>query len=128
MPNGRVLFVDDNEVIQMLAAAMMDQWHVNYKIASTGHEAVEKWARLKPDLILMDCQLPGIDGFEATRQIRQREQQENSENRTPIIAITSNNDKTTHKLCKKAGMNGFLAKPFQENQLFAVIEKWTNPA
>jgi len=124
MPNGRVLLVEDNEVIQMLASAMMDQWHVNYKIAHDGKDAIEKWIRLKPDLVLMDCQLPVIDGYEATRQIREKEKQTPSEKPTPIIAITANDDETTQKLCEEAGMNDLLSKPFQETELRAVIEKW----
>lgn len=124
MPNGRVLLVEDNEVIQMLATAMMDQWHVNYKIASDGKEAVEKWARLKPDLILMDCQLPILDGFEATRQIRQKELEMQVNKATPIIAVTANDDQATQQRCEEAGMNGLLHKPFQESELRAVIEKW----
>lgn len=125
MPNGRVLLVEDNEVLQMLTSAMMEQWHVNYKIANDGKEAVEKWARLKPDLILMDCQLPLCDGYEATRRIRAKEKAEKWAS-TPIIAVTASDDEATHKLCREAGMNGILCKPIVETQLRAVIEKWTN--
>jgi CheY-like chemotaxis protein len=122
MLSGRILLVDDNQVNQMVASAMLEQWNLKYKCANDGKEAVAKWQRLKPDLILMDIQMPICDGYKASKRIRTLE---NQQSRIPIIAMTANdcNDDFKAKYLL-AGMDDYLAKPFDQNELFKKLSQW----
>jgi len=118
---GRVLLVDDNQVNLMVACAMLDHWHVHYKCASDGKEAIDKWQRLKPDLILMDLQMPVCDGYSATKQIRDLE---SDETRTPIIALSATKENAVIDKCLTAGMDDFICKPFTSEELYEKLTKW----
>ena len=116
-----ILLVDDNEVNQMIASAMLEQWQLSFKCASDGKEAVDKWQRLKPDLILMDVQMPICDGYKATKRIRELEQ---GKKRTPIIALTANSYGDEQEKYLEMGMDDYLKKPFKQEELYSKLEKW----
>lgn len=122
-PRRRVLLVEDNAVNQAVARSMLDQLHCEVLTANNGREALELLALHDVELVLMDCQMPEMDGLTATRVIRQREAQASS-TRTPIIALTANALSGDRERCLEAGMDDYLAKPFGIAQLRAAIDKW----
>ncbi len=93
----------------------------NIEEAHDGAEALEKCSYLLPDIIFMDIQLPGMNGYEATQKIRKKYAQEN----ILIIALTAGNVKGERKKCLDAGMDDFIAKPFVEKDLVNLMEKWS---
>jgi PAS domain S-box-containing protein len=121
-PGGRaVLVVDDNQVNQMVAAEMLRRSGYDVEIASDGREAVLATERRRFDAVLMDCQMPVMDGFEATQEIRRREA---DGPRVPIIALTSSSMKGDRDTAMAAGMDGFLAKPVTADALLGTVERW----
>lgn len=125
MLKGKVLLVEDNEVNQLVAGAMLEHWQVEHAIAANGKEAVEKWREYKPDLILMDCQMPIMDGYEATRTIRA---QEKKPQHIPIIALTANAMQGDREKCFSAGMDDYLTKPFKEDDMHNMLGMWLSKA
>lgn len=121
MLQGRVLLVDDNEVNQLIAGAMLDHWNISYKCATNGEEAVDKWHRLKPDLILMDIYMPVCDGYKATQRIRELEM---GTKRTTIIALSASNEQTERAKCLDAGMDDFINKPIEQDNFYSKLQKW----
>ncbi|MGD9600340.1 MAG: response regulator [Gammaproteobacteria bacterium] len=117
----RVLLVEDNQVNQLVALAMLEETGCIVDTAADGAEALACWARGSYDLVLMDCQMPVLDGFEATRRLRTREEDEARE-RTRIVALTANAFAEDRARCLEAGMDDFLAKPFTREQLVAVLQ------
>ncbi|WP_374962454.1 response regulator [Spongiibacter tropicus] len=114
----RVLVVEDNPVNQMLIIRSLEQWQVNHLAASNGREAVELLEKQAVDLIIMDLQMPEMDGFEATQVIRHKLRQI-----TPIIALTANTDSDTQQRCIEAGMDAFLSKPVSLSRLQEKIKE-----
>ena len=121
MVSGEILLVDDNEVNRMIAGAMLEKRQLSYSEATDGQDAITQWLQGQFKLILMDCHMPNIDGLDATRQIRERE---GKGQHIPIIAITASTSTEYQKKCSAAGMDDYLAKPFQETELQAVLDKW----
>ena len=121
----RVLLVEDNRVNQKVAMRMLEKFGFRIDLAANGKEAVEMSGLLDYDLILMDCQMPEMDGYEATGRIRDRE--ESGETVVPIIALTANAMKHDEALCLKAGMNDYLSKPINAKALQEKIRKWLKP-
>jgi signal transduction histidine kinase/CheY-like chemotaxis protein/HPt (histidine-containing phosphotransfer) domain-containing protein len=119
---GQVLLVEDNPVNQAVAAAMLVKLGVSYVVANNGQEAVELVGARRFDLVLMDCQMPVMDGFAATAAIRQLAQR--GPQRLPILALTANAVAGDEQKCLDAGMDGFLAKPFSLRQLQAHLDSW----
>ena len=115
-----VLVVEDNPVNLALANAMLDHLGCEVTTASDGAEALAKFAAARFDLILMDCHMPVLDGYDATRAIRLREQSD-SLPRTRIIALTADVLTTHLEQCQAAGMDGYLSKPFTLEQLHAIV-------
>jgi CheY-like chemotaxis protein len=113
-----VLLVEDNLVNQRLALRMLEKLGCRTELAGDGHEAVRQWAAGRHDVILMDCQMPGMDGLEATREIRRRE---GAGRRTPIVALTANAMAGDRELCLAAGMDDFVSKPFRIDTLREVL-------
>ena len=97
------------------------------QLANNGIEAVALFGRGRFDLILMDCQMPEMDGFAATTEIRAREVASGAA-RTPIVALTANAMQGDRERCLAAGMDDYLAKPFSKLQLGAIIERWAAPS
>jgi signal transduction histidine kinase/DNA-binding response OmpR family regulator len=112
----RILLAEDNPVNQKLAAAMLDNLRCNVELAVNGVEALNIFKRGEIDLILMDCMMPEMDGYTATREIRLLEQSAGNR-RLPILALTANAMEGDRKKCLDAGMDDYLAKPFLINTL-----------
>lgn len=119
----KILVVDDNRMNRMVASVMLQNYGVQLSEASDGNKALEKLKQYIPDIILMDVQMPGIDGLEATRIIRS-----DISKSVPIIALTAFAIKGDNDKCLKAGMNDYLSKPFEEFDLIDIICKWLNTA
>ena len=120
--SGRVLLVEDNEVNREIAGAILDTLGCQVDCAHDGAQAVAAARAGIYDLILMDCQMPIMDGFAATRQIRSEEQQ-TERARCPIIALTANALAGDREQCLAAGMTDYLAKPINRAQLAAALER-----
>jgi len=118
--NGRILLVEDNIVNQKVALSMLRKLGLYIETADDGKEAVEYWSQGKYDLILMDCQMPKLDGYAATKLIREQEQEEH----IPIIALTANAMDGAEEKCLTAGMNDYLTKPFKQEDLASILHKW----
>lgn len=116
---AKVLLAEDNPTTRKLIGLVMDGMGVSLIQAANGVEAVEKAAKEKFDLILMDCHMPLMDGLEATRRIRERG------DLTPIIALTANAQRQDEQRCLDAGMSGYLSKPFKQKDLQDVVRQWT---
>jgi PAS domain S-box-containing protein len=123
---GKVLFVDDNEVNQQLGQVMLKKLGLEFDTAKNGKEALQKNNNNQYDLILMDCQMPIMDGYEATRQIRQLEKSTVGQ-RIPIVALTANAMSGDKEKCLAAGMDDYLSKPYTIKDLSAVIAQWIKP-
>lgn len=118
-----VLVVEDNAVNQEVALGMLAKIGFNADVADNGQEGLDILAQQHFDLILMDCQMPVLDGYEATKAIREREI-ENSQSRIPIIALTANAMIGDADKCLAAGMDDYLSKPFEEHVLEEKIAFW----
>ena len=116
----RILLAEDNPVNQMVAIKLLAKDGHHVKVATTGLEAVQAWEHESFDLILMDEQMPSMDGVEAVKQIRRREL-ENGAKRTAIVALTASAMKGDRERFLAAGMDGYLAKPFTSEELYAAI-------
>jgi PAS domain S-box-containing protein len=119
--NFRVLIADDNVVNQKVARMMLVRSGVDVEVVDNGVAAVEAWKRGGFDLILMDCQMPKLDGYAATRSIRALEQ---AGKRTPIVALTANAIKGDETKCLEAGMDDYLTKPITLGALAACLARW----
>ena len=120
-PGARaVLLVEDNPVNLEVGVAMLEQLGCDITVAHDGAEAVVHWRAGRYDLVLMDCQMPVMDGFDATREMRR---QESGRGHTPIVALTANVLREDREACFAAGMDGFLAKPYTLAQLREVIDR-----
>ena len=120
---ARILVVEDNEVNQMVTKAMLDRLNCEVIVAENGLEAVNVYIDQKPDLILMDCNMPVMDGFEATRQIRVLEQQ-NQTKHIPIVALTAHALEHIKQECLTAGMDDHLSKPFNFQQIDQLLQQY----
>jgi CheY-like chemotaxis protein len=105
----RVLLVEDNPVNRMVAETMLAQFGIEVHAAENGLEALELYDQWPYDMILMDLQMPVMDGLEATQLIRKQEQR--SGKHTPIIALTANAMEEDRERCLHSGMDGYLSKP-----------------
>ncbi|MBF0142138.1 MAG: response regulator [Magnetococcales bacterium] len=123
MTGKKVLLVEDNEINQEVALGLLNQVGLEVELAATGVEAVEKILATPFDAVLMDVQMPVMDGCEATRRLRQEE----SLRRLPIIAMTANAMLGDREVCLAAGMNDYLSKPIDPRALYATLAKWMPP-
>ncbi len=121
-PNVRVLVAEDNPVNQEVARGMLDSLGCQTTLAANGGQAVEIWASGSFDLILMDCHMPVVDGFTATRWIRDRERLAGGGRHIRIVALTANVLQRDRQECLASGMDGFLSKPFTHSELHGIIE------
>ena len=121
---GHVLVAEDNPVNQQVAAAMLDSLGVSYTLVANGVAALERLATEDFDLVLMDCQMPEMDGFEATAQIRRRQSQGLLHRPLPVIALTANAVAGDRERCLSAGMDAYLSKPFSREQLAQILSDW----
>jgi CheY-like chemotaxis protein len=122
----RVLLVEDNEINREVALQTLEHLGCTVLTASNGREACDEIGRggVDIDIVLMDCQMPVMDGFEAAREIRRREGVEHRP-RIPIVALTASAFTEDAEACRRAGMDGFLSKPFRTAELAAALAAWT---
>ncbi|MDH5359140.1 MAG: response regulator [Gammaproteobacteria bacterium] len=111
-----LLLVEDNKINQKVALAYLKPYSSNIDIANNGQEAIKLYTENNYDFILMDCQMPIMDGFDATRKIRQFES-DNESSRTTIIAMTANAMKGDKEKCIAAGMDGYISKPYNKDDI-----------
>ena len=119
---GRVLLVEDNPINQGVAKAMLTKLGLQWQLANDGSEAVDRVRETGFDLVLMDCQMPVMDGYQATAAIRQLPGGRGAT--LPIVALTANAMQGDEQTCLDAGMNAFLAKPYTLAQLHATLACW----
>lgn len=118
----RVLVVEDNRSNQKVALGMLERLGCQVTIANNGREAVDTLLREDFDLVLMDCHMPEMDGYETTAQIRVFSSEKS---RIPIVAMTANVQQGEHEKCLAVGMDDFIPKPLKLNALRGVLERWT---
>jgi len=120
----RILLAEDNIVNQRVVLRMLEKLGCDVDAVTNGEEAIDLLGQACYDLVLMDCQMPVMDGYEATRRIRRNAAGENM-NGIPIIALTAHALKENLEICDEAGMNGCLTKPVRLEELSRVIGEWT---
>ncbi|HSI57148.1 MAG TPA: response regulator [Ideonella sp.] len=126
---GRVLVAEDNPINAMVATAMLDRLGVRWTLAEDGQQALALLAQQPFDLVLMDCQMPVLDGWETTRRWRAHEAaQPVPRRRIPIVAVTANAVLGDRQRCLDAGMDDHLPKPFTLQALLALLQKHLPPA
>ena len=123
--SGTVLLAEDNPVNQMVATKMLEKIGVQCVIANNGVEALQQLRENHFDAVLMDCQMPEMDGFEATGHLREKEKQEDSD-RLPVIAMTANVMEGDRERCLQAGMDDYLGKPVKLEELRQKLRHWLN--
>ncbi|MDD4653060.1 MAG: PAS domain S-box protein [Methanothrix sp.] len=119
----RILVAEDNPVNQKVAQVMLKKMGLAADVVANGKEAVDALQTIPYDLVLMDCHMPEIDGFEATRAIRQEESKAQNPG-IPIIAMTAATMQGDREKCIQAGMNEFIAKPVQQKELEKILARW----
>jgi two-component system, sensor histidine kinase and response regulator len=121
----KVLLVEDNPVNQEFASLLMQSMGCAVSLASDGFSAIAEVQKARFDIIFMDCQMPGMDGFEATEKIRKMEANPALKlKRTPIIALTAHATSGYRDLCIAKGMDDYLSKPFNSEQILEKLERW----
>jgi CheY-like chemotaxis protein len=120
-PGLRVLLAEDNVVNQKVAARMLEKLGVRVDVANNGLEAVRMCLQFRYDMILMDCQMPEMDGYAATREIRRLQALSASPHGIPIVALTANTLEGDRERCLEAGMSDFLGKPIRQQDLLALL-------
>lgn len=118
---NKILVVEDDFANQQVATLFLKKFGFDCDVAENGHEAVALSSKIKYPLIFMDCQMPGMDGFEATQQIRKTE---GPNQKTPIIALTANAVMGIREKCLAAGMSDILTKPIKMESLNEMAKKW----
>jgi two-component system sensor histidine kinase/response regulator len=124
---ARLLLVEDNFVNQRVAVYMLAKLGHRVDVARHGREAIDMLGKTGYDLVLMDCQMPEMDGFEATRVIRDRSSAV-LDHQIPVIAMTANAFPEDRARALACGMNDFLAKPVDRPVLASMLDKWLKPA
>jgi two-component system, sensor histidine kinase and response regulator len=119
--SGHVLLAEDNPINQRVAKAMLEHLGFDVDVVADGADAVEAAILTPYRAILMDCQLPGLDGFRATAEIRRRQ---GSSRRTPVIAVTGSTTPSEQQRCLAAGMDDYLAKPVSLRALGDMLARW----
>jgi signal transduction histidine kinase/DNA-binding response OmpR family regulator len=121
--NARVLVVEDNITNQMVAQGMLKNFGIKVELVANGEEALTALETLPFDLVFMDCQMPVMDGYEATRRIRAPESKV-LDSAVPIVAMTANTMQGDREKCLAVGMNDFISKPIDPNKLQLALQQW----
>ncbi len=128
----RILLAEDSLINQKVAIGQLRHLGYGASVANNGQEAVDLFERMGPDIILMDCQMPVMDGYEATGQIRLLEQERARRGaqraKVHIIAMTANAMQGDREKCLAAGMDDYITKPVEESELAAALQRWSPPA
>ncbi len=122
---GRILVVEDNVVNQRVATKMLERLGLEYQVAANGEVAVELFRSSEFDLVLMDCQMPVLDRYGATEQIRSLE---DTTRRIPILALTANDFTEDRRRCEESGMDAVLPKPINLEDLHRALKSWISLA
>ena len=118
----RLLIVEDDEIIRMVIGKFSIRNGWNVVLAEDGNAALDAYQKQEFDVIIMDCQMPILDGYKTTGAIRQLESQ--SGTHTPIIAMTANALEGFKQTCLNAGMDDYLTKPVEISEFYTIVEKW----
>jgi len=121
-----ILVAEDNETNQEVISGMLTRMGCRVEIAPNGRLAVDAAAQQSYDLILMDCQMPVMDGYQATAAIRLMAERQDWKNHIPIIALTANALEGDREKCLAAGMDDYLSKPFKQDEIFKILELWAS--
>ncbi|HKX41828.1 MAG TPA: response regulator, partial [Burkholderiaceae bacterium] len=124
LAGARVLLVEDNVVNQELAVELLTDAGIVVSVAADGREALAWLARQEFDGVLMDCHMPVLDGYDATRAIRAQPRLQN----LPVIALTTNVQPADRERALAAGMNDHIPKPIDVERMFETIARWVHPA
>lgn len=116
-----ILIAEDNLINQKVIERMVQKLGYRANLVANGRAAIEALSQSAYGLVFMDCQMPEMDGFEACREIRKRE---SGVSHIPIVAITANAMKGDRERCLEAGMDDYVSKPFKQDDLKNVIQKW----
>jgi len=122
--DARILVAEDNAINQEMCRAMLRALGCTTEIVPNGAEALRRLSTARFDLVLMDCQMPEMDGFEATRAIRANEAASAAAKRIPIVALTANAMAGDRERCLEAGMDDYVSKPFRKAHLAEVLARW----
>jgi CheY-like chemotaxis protein len=120
------LVAEDNAVNQLLTLTQLKKLGYAAQAVANGREVIDAMMQTRFDLILMDCQMPEMDGFQATVAIRELEKE--SKKRIPIIALTANAMKEDEERCLKCGMDGYMSKPIKKEKLAETLQHWLRDA
>ncbi len=118
---GHVLVVEDNEINQLVAQGILEHLGFTVDLVEDGQQALDAWARTPYDVVMMDCQMPVMDGFQATEEIRRAE---GTSRHTPIIAMTAGAVEGDREKCLDAGMDDYVSKPVTPADVEAAINRW----
>jgi PAS domain S-box-containing protein len=118
----RVLVAEDSQLNQVVAGRALERCGCRVEIVGDGAEALEVLARRRVDLVLMDCQMPGMDGYQATMELRRRER--GSGARTPVVAMTAQAMDGDRRRCLAAGMDDYISKPLRRAELLEMLRRW----
>lgn len=125
---GQVLVVDDNEVNALVAQTMLQRLGIEAHCVADGEQALQALAIHRFDAVLMDCRMPVLDGWQATRRWREAEARRGGPGRLPIVGVTANVSEADRDHCREAGMDDFLPKPFRIQDLAAVLQPFLGQA
>ncbi len=117
-----IILAEDNQVNQKVACTLLGKLGFKVTAVGNGKRAIDEWRKTGCDLILMDCHMPEMDGYQATAHIRQIERETGG--RVPIVALTANALESDRKRCLDAGMDDYVAKPFKQRLLINVLRRW----
>lgn len=120
----RVLLCEDNEVNVKVAQMILKRFGFEIDLAENGQEGLNKFIHLRYDLILMDCSMPVMDGFQATQKIREIEKERGTTNPIPIFALTANAGEADRKKCVESGMDDFVSKPIKREAIEDLMKRW----
>jgi signal transduction histidine kinase/ActR/RegA family two-component response regulator len=121
MLNARILLAEDNAINQEVASAMLESAGCKVVVVDDGQQAIQALKSNQFDLVLMDCQMPVMDGFKTTRQLRQQQAKYSG---IPVIALTADIQQGIMQQCQQAGMDDYLSKPFTHDSLVEIVMKW----
>ena len=124
LPSAHVLVAEDNLANQEVARLMLKGLGCQSTVVADGHEAVKAFCSGSYDVILMDCQMPVMDGYQATTAIRNHEYKSGATERIPILALSADAVEGADERCVAAGMDDYLSKPFTVQQLFEILSRW----
>ncbi|HEC73652.1 MAG TPA: response regulator, partial [Methylophaga aminisulfidivorans] len=121
--NASVLLVEDDLINQEVAKGLLCKLGITAQIASNGIQALQALSEKEFDIVLMDCMMPEMDGYEATTKLRHGESGGTNQNK-PVIALTANVMDGSKEECLAAGMSDFLSKPIMPQELIAMLQRW----